>query len=386
MFKIFKKICAMITITSIILSAIGTGLYFFFRNNNKQLTLKGINEENIMFFELNNNDISYNILNPTNNNTGYLLTRFFKLDSDFILTQTLLDNNYLKISKWDNLNLNLQNNDISIIENNNVLNIDIDNIMLDIEFSNNIPTKINNYTIVNYNFNNNLNDPVIYLLKNIINPNLTELSQNQDEVNILLPPTDIDPKCLLSLSYKAMTSGNNLVAFGNCNGYSSIGIPGTNFENPKDIIADIKGALDDNYKTGFNNLKNFDKKKYDFCAGYSLGGAIAKYMSLNNYCKNIITFGTPLTQEYNYSVPIIQYINSIDDEDGCCKRDWLGFCKENGMFLVDPVTLILKGKHENMKYIGNRKNNKCIGNFAYTVWKQKFNLHLISTYENNLNF
>ena len=297
----------------------------------------------------------------------------------------MLDNNYLKISKWDNLNLNLQNNDISIIENNNVLNIDIDNIMLDIEFSNDIPTKINNYTIVNYNFNNNLNDPVIYLLKNIINPNLTELSQNQDEVNILLPPTDIDPKCLLSLSYKAMTSGNNLVAFGNCNGYSSIGIPGTNFENPKDIIADIKGALDDNYKTGFNNLKNFDKKKYDFCTGYSLGGAIAKYMSLNNYCKNIITFGTPLTHEYNYSIPIIQYINSIDDEDGCCKRDWLGICKEKGMFLLDPVTLILFGNHENKRYIGNRKNNKCIGNFAYTVWKQKFNLHLISTYENNLS-
>ena len=386
MFKI-TKLCVTLIITVIIFSLTGIGLYYTLNNNNiKQLSLKGVNEENIIFFELNNCDLSYNILNPTNNNTGYLLTRFFKLDSTFMLTQTLLDNNYLRISNWDNLDLNLENNDMSITQNNNVLNIDIDNIMLDIDFSNSVPVKINNYTVVNYNFNNNLNDSTSYLLKNIINPTLTELSQDQNNKNFLVPPNDIDPKCLLSLSYKAMTSGDNLVAFGNCNGYNSVGIPGTNFENIIDIMSDIKGALHDNYKSGFDNLKNFNGGMYDFCAGYSLGGAIAKYMSLHNYCKNIITFGTPLTFEYNYNVPIIQYINSIDDEDGCCKRDWLGFCKENGMFLVDPVSLILNGKHENMKFIGNKKNNNCVGNFAYTVWKQKFNLHLISTYENNLNF
>lgn len=385
MFKINKKICSIFTISTFILGTIGFGIYYFLTKNSRNLILKGINKENIIFFELIKNDISYNILNPTNNNTGYLLTRFFKLDSNFILTQTLLDNNYLKISNWDNLNLNLENNDISIVNNNNVLNIDIDNIMLDIEFSNDIPIKINNYNVVSYSFDITLNDPILNNLKNILNPNSTELLENESDMNILLPPTNIDPKCLLALSYKAMTSGNNLVAYGNCNGYNSVGIPGTNFENINDIMADIKGALDDNYKTGFDNLKNFDKNKYDFCAGYSLGGAIAKYMSLHNYCKNIITFGSPLTFDYNYSVPIIQYSNSIDDDDGCCKRDWLGFCKEKGMFLVDPVTLILTGKHENIKYIGNRKNNKCIGNFAYTVWKQKFNLHLISTYENNLN-
>jgi hypothetical protein len=70
--------------------------------------------------------------------------------------------------------------------------------------------------------------------------------------------------------------------------------------------------------------------------------------------------------------------------DGCCKRDWLGKCIKKGMFLADPVTLILKGNHENIRYIGERQNNECIGSFAYTIWKQGFDLHLISSYEPNL--
>ena len=214
-----------------------------------------------------------------------------------------------------------------------------------------------------------------------------QLSLNENELiknntNILITD-NIDSKCLLSLAYNAMTLGNNLVSTGVCNGYSSIGIAGTNFENIKDILADIKGSLNDNYKSGFDNLENFEHKQYDFCAGYSLGGSIAKYMSLNNYCKNIITFGSPLTMKYNEKIPIIQYINTIDD-DGCCKRNFIGICIKRGMFLVDPVTLILYGKHNNIKYIGNRKNNECVGDFAYTIWKRGFNLHLLSTYENNL--
>ena len=197
-------------------------------------------------------------------------------------------------------------------------------------------------------------------------------------------PSDIDAKCLIALSYKAMTSGKNLVAYGKCSGYNVVGIPGTNFKNIKDIVANIKGATFDNYKSGFDNLKNFDFKQYDICTGYSLGGAIAKFMSLNGYCKNVITFASPLTSKYNMDIPIIQYVNTIDDMDGCCKRDWLGKCITKGMFLADPVTLIVKGNHQNVKYIGKRQNNECVGSFAYTVWKQGFDLHLISSYEPNL--
>ena len=54
------------------------------------------------------------------------------------------------------------------------------------------------------------------------------------------------------------------------------------------------------------------------------------------------------------------------------------------MYLQDPVTLILTGSHENPTYIGNKKNNNCVGNIAYTVWKQQFNLHLATTYFQNL--
>jgi hypothetical protein len=100
---------------------------------------------------------------------------------------------------------------------------------------------------------------------------LNKISYNKTTI---IPP-DIDAKCLIALSYKAMTSGKNLVAYGTCSGYNVVGIPGTNFKNIKDIIANINGATFDNYKSGFDNLKNFDFKTYDFCAGYSLGGAIA---------------------------------------------------------------------------------------------------------------
>jgi hypothetical protein len=182
-----------------------------------------------------------------------------------------------------------------------------------------------------------------------------------------------------------MTSGQNLVATDYCNGYFVVGLPGTNFKNAGDIYANVKGALVDNYKTGFERLKNFDKTKiYDICAGYSLGGAIAKYMSKFKYCKNIVTFGAPLTRDYNKNIPIIEYINVQDDdsEEGCCEFNWNMECKTRGKLLTDPVTTILYGYHYNKKYIGKYQNENCIGKFAYTVWKTGFTLH--ETYYNNL--
>jgi hypothetical protein len=382
----YKNIsCKIISVIIAVSITIVTGVGLYFYNNHIELNLKGISGTDTIFLDLNDNKVSYDIIKQSTNNTNYyLLNRFFNLNSEFILAETLLDNNYIKISNWNYLDTNLDTNNVIVTKKNNTLNIDISDIMFTIEYVNNNPSKINDYNIVKYSIGSKINDEVYSYLQNIKNPTIDEILKPKHTSSYIIPP-EVDPKCLIDLSYKAMTSGKQRVAVGICSGYNTVGIPGTDFNNPEDIIDDIRGALYDDYKSGFDNLKNFDRtKKYDFCTGYSLGGGIAKYMSLDNYCKNIITFASPLTMKYNTKIPIIQYINTIDDDDGCCKRNWLGECIKRGMFLVDPVTLILQGNHENVKYIGKRQNNDCIGNFAYTVWKKGFDLHLISSYENNL--
>ena len=388
MFKLSNKILKLVCLSTILISSIGIGLYMYLYytevNNqvNIQLNLKGVLNQDLIFLDLNNNKISYDTVKPSSNNKTFLLNRFFTLNSEFIMVEALLDSNYKQISNWEYLETNLNTNNVLVSKDGNTLNIDISNIMFDIIYYNNIPSKINEYEIVKYNnTGGKINDTVYFYLQNIKDPIQDELFKQNIIYTTSIIPDNIDLKCFIDLSYKAMESGNNLVSVGKCSGYNTVGIPGTNFKNIKDIVADIDGAVHDNYKSGFDNLKNFDNKQYDFCTGYSLGGAIAKYMSLNNYCKNIITFASPLTMKYNMEIPITQYINTMDDMDGCCKRDWIGNCIKKGMFLVDPVTLILKGNHENVKYIGKRQNNECIGNFAYTVWKQGFNLH--ANYEDN---
>lgn len=381
------KILTLFGITSII-AAIGIGSYIYYDSthdtSNIQINLKGILGDDLIFLDLNDNKVSYDTLKRSSINTNYLLNRFFNLDSDYVLVETLLDSNYKQISEWEFMDTNLDTNKLVVSKSGSTLSIDISNIMFDITYYNDIPIKINEYDVIKYNnTGGKINDMVYSYLQNIKNPTFDDKNKINYNMTTTIPP-DIDAKCLIDLSYKAMTSGKNLVAYGTCSGYNVVGIPGTNFKNIKDIVANINGATFDNYKSGFDNLKNFDFKTYDFCAGYSLGGAIAKFMSLNGFCKNIITFASPLTSKYNMNIPIVQYVNTIDDIDGCCKRDWLGNCITKGMFLVDPVTLIVKGNHQNVKYVGKRQNNECIGSFAYTIWKQGFDLHLISSYEPNL--
>ena len=383
------KILTLFGITSI-LTGIGIGSYLYYDSthtpSNIQLNLKGILGNDLIFLDLTDDKVSYDTLKRSSINTNYLLNRFFNLDSDYVLVETLLDSNYKQISDWEYIDTNLDTSNLIVSKSRNTLSVDISNIMFDITYYNDIPIKINDYDIVKYNNTGGKITYTIYsYLKNIQNPTVDDIAKNKINHNMETTiPSDIDAKCLIALSYKAMTSGKNLVAYGKCSGYNVVGIPGTNFKNIKDIVANIKGATFDNYKSGFDNLKNFDFKQYDICTGYSLGGAIAKFMSLNGYCKNVITFASPLTSKYNMDIPIIQYVNTIDDMDGCCKRDWLGKCITKGMFLADPVTLIVKGNHQNVKYIGKRQNNECVGSFAYTVWKQGFDLHLISSYEPNL--
>ena len=387
----FYKILTGIGLTTMfvsIITTIGICIYYSTLDDNSKLSLsiKGIHESDLIYLNLENDEVSYDTLKKSSTNTNFLLNRFFNLNSDYILVETLLDSNYKQISDWEYIDTNLDTNNLIVSKTDDTLNIDISNVMFEIKYKNNIPFKINEYDIIKYNDTGGEILDVIYSnLKNIKNPIVNELNTDILSYNIsTIAPPNIDAKCLLALSYKAMTSGKNLVSYGSCTGYNVVGIPGTNFKNIKDIIANINGATFDNYKSGFDNLKNFDFKTYDFCTGYSLGGAIAKFMSLNGFCKNIITFASPLTSKYNLDIPIIQYVNTIDDMDGCCKRDWLGKCIKKGMFLVDPVTLILKGNHENIRYVGKRENNECIGSFAYTIWKQGFDLHLISSYEPNL--
>ena len=377
------KIISALGITTIIASTISICVYYATLDDYSKFTLsvKGVHQNDLIFFNLENGEVSYDTLKKSSINSNFLLNRFFNLNSEYVMVETLLDGNYKQISDWEYTNIDVGTDNVIISKSGDTLSVDISNVMFDIIYKNDIPVKINDYDIVKYN-NTKLNDFVYSNLQNIKSPSFNVVNPDYN-LTSLIPP-DIDAKCLIGLSYKAMTSGKDLVAYGKCSGYNVVGVPGTDFKNIKDIIANINGATFDNYKSGFDNLKNFDFKTYDFCTGYSLGGAIAKYMALNGYCKNVITFASPLTSKYKMDIPIIQYVNTIDDTDGCCKRDWSGKCLKKGMFLTDPVTLIVKGTHVNIKYVGKRQNDDCIGSFAYTIWKQGFNLHLISSYEPNL--
>jgi hypothetical protein len=380
-YEINKMHCKIISVITTIFIGICTGIYYATLDDystNFTLSVKGIQQNDLIFFNLENGKVSYDTLKKSSINSNFLLNRFFNLNSEYVMVETLLDGNYNQISDWEYIDTDVGTNNFIISKSGNTISVDV---MFDIIYKNDIPVKINDYDIIKYN-NTRINDFVYSNLQNIKSPSLNVNNLNRN-LSSLVPP-DIDAKCLIELTYKAMTSGKDLVAYGKCSGYNVVGVPGTDFKNIKDIIANIKGATYDNYKSGFDNLKNFDFKIYDFCAGYSLGGAIAKYMALIGYCKNVITFASPLTSKYNMDIPIIQYVNTIDDTDGCCKRDWSGKCLKKGMFLTDPVTLIFKGTHVNIKYIGKRQNDDCIGSFAYTIWKQGFDLHLISSYEPNL--
>ena len=379
------KIASIVCVTCSLLSGIITGLFYYITDTNYSiLNIKGGINSTTMYFELNNNDVNYNILNPLVNNTGFLLTRFFMFeDVEPSLVQTLLYSNYTQASMWELIFTDFQHKDLIITRSSNNIEIMIDNISLDIEFYLKKPIKFNDYNIINYSINSRLlNDPIINSLNQIINPNITLLSMNNSsKIYTSLPPSNINPSCFMNLAYN--NGATDMVSTGMCNGYTVVGVPGTNFSHINDIISDLDGLTLDNFKHGFTSLTNFDSKTYDFCAGYSLGGGIVKYISLNNYSRNIITFGSPLTHMYNNAIPIIQYINTVDT-DGCCQYSWFGACQQYGMYLQDPVTLILSGSHENPTYIGTRKNNNCVGNIAYTVYKTQFNLHLVTTYLENL--
>lgn len=383
-----------------ILTSIGLGIYYFtsqdlYRNNSIQFKAT-FNQSETIYMTINSTYLQYDLLKENTNKTGYLLTRFFSAPIP-TFAQTFINKSYQKKTNWDIFEIenNNDNQDFQIQYNSLQYPtfISLYNQHIDIDYleDNITPVTYNsNYTIVDYTFSKDGKpltpdtSNVFSLLNNIKNPNQTEIMIDDNFVSNLLPPKNVNPRCLIDLAYEAMMSGQNLVKTGYCNGYFVVGIPGTNFKNIGDIYADVKGALIDNYETGFKNLKNFDKTKiYDICTGYSLGGAIAKFMSQYKYCKNIVTFGSPLTHQYNKNVPIREYINVMDDDgDGCCAYHWNMKCKTHGMLLTDPVTTILNGYHYNQLYVGTHKNNNCIGKFAYTVWKTGFVLH--STYQDNL--
>ena len=365
---------------------IGGFIYHFnYKLFYNQLEFSGIYQNKSIFMHIDNNIANYDIIEPIfSDNNSFILTRFFLFKNEkATLSQTILDKSYSKLSNWDILEIENLSNEKIITLSNYDITINFNGAKEKVLFENRIPKSFNSFKIVNYRFDSSLNSNTYNVLKNIPNPTQSDFDNDKD-FKTSLPPSNINPKCLINLAYKAMISGDNLVKYGSCNNYEVVAMGGTNFKNYEDIWSDVVGAIDDNYKTGFDNLKNFDFKTHQICTGYSLGGAIAKYMAINNYCQNVITFGTPLTRDYKVSIPIAQYISVVDDEEGCCKRNWFGECVQKGMFLADPVSLILKGTHNNIKYVGNVKNKQCLGTFAYTVFRTKFNLHLISTYEQYL--
>jgi hypothetical protein len=398
--------CIVSTVVSIA-TTIGLCFYFLYPQQNlllenrQQIQFKAtFNHTETIYMSINSTYIQYDLLRENQNQTGYLLTRFFSTPLP-TFAQTFLTNSYIKKTNWDIFEIDNNNNHNFEIQYNShyyptLISLYGQMIYIDYLPDNITPYLYNSkYTITEFAFHREskskektllTNDTaqIFDLLYNIKNPNDTEIMQDDDYISNLLPPKDVDPRCLIDMAYDAMLSGQNLVKTGYCNNYFVVGIGGTNFKNAGDIYANIKGALIDNFESGFNNLKNFDKTKvYDICTGYSLGGAIAKYMSKFKYCKNIVTFGSPLTHDYNKNIPIQEYINVMDDDsNGCCDYHWNMKCKTYGMLLTDPVTTILNGYHYNKLYIGKHNNNNCIGKFAYTVWKTGFHLH--SSYQDNL--
>jgi len=301
-------------------------------------------------------DIFYDTINT--HNDIHLLTRLVNFtDGKPVMIQTILDDNYEQITHWE------------YVSNYKFSLYDIENNLLNVTY------------IVKDDY-----DSILYKIRQIKNPESTDiinLNMNYIYLSNESESEYINPTCFLDLITEASNLGKNKVAEGLCHGFTVVAFSGTNFENIKDIISNIEGPFDD-YKNAFKNIDNFNPGNYDFCVGYSIGGAIVKYLStLKIYCNNIITFGSLLTQNYNNNIPIIEYINVLDD-DGCCEKTLFGHCNYNGMFLVDPITHIVKGNHHNIKYIGERTNNNCIGSFLYTIWKTDFDLHKLDTYYNNI--
>jgi hypothetical protein len=398
-------ITCIVTAVLSVATSIGMGIWYLYPPSSSQLRQQlqftaTYNNTETIYMTINSTYIQYDLLKENINKTGFLLTRFFSSPLP-TFAQTFITNSYQKKTNWDIFDIDNNNNHAFEIQYNDqsyptLISLHGQTIDIDYLADNITPLTYNNkYTITDFAFNFDNDTPkhnelsintllTFDLLSKIKNPNDTEITQDDDYISNLLPPKDVDPRCLIDLTYDAMMSGQNLVKTGYCNNYFVVGIGGTNFKNAGDIYANIKGALIDNFKSGFDNLRNFDRTKtYDICAGYSLGGAIAKYMSQFSYCKNIVTFGSPLTHDYNMNIPIREYITVQDaDSNACCDYHWNMKCKTYGMLLTDPVTTILNGYHYNKFYIGEHSNNNCIGKFAYTVWKMGFELH--SSYQDKL--
>jgi hypothetical protein len=341
-----KTIITVICSSTILFSSF---IFFYF------YSIFNTSNNEIIFFDVVGDDIFYDTINT--NNDVHLLTRLVNFtDGKPIMIQTILDNNYEQLTHWE------------YVSNYNFSLHDIENHLL-------------NTTIIK----NEDSYSILYKIRKIKTPESNEIIKlNMNYIYLYNGVDYINPTCFLDLIAEASNLGKNKAAEGMCNDFTVVAFSGTNFKNIKDIVSNIEGPFDD-YKDAFQNIDNFKYKNYDFCVGYSLGGAIVKYLStLQIYCNNIITFGSLLTENYNNHIPIVEYIN-VSDDDGCCEKSLLGECKLNGMFLVDPVTHIIKGNHHNVKYIGKKSNNNCIGSFLYTIWKTDFNLHNLDSYYNNID-
>ena len=356
-----KYKCILLTILSLGSLFFGTLVYYFLPISNTMV--RHITHNEILFLDIMNIDnILYNILS-TNNGT-YLLTRMIdSIEGRPIMVQTLLDLNFYQISDW------------YYVSNYNFSLLDVRN--------------NTNYDSFNYSWNSN-HFYTLTQINNIINPSRDRiLNYTTEHILAVKHNQIIDPKCLLDLVVESMKNGKDKSATGRCDSMTVIAFPGTDFENTQDILSNIKGPID-YYRSAFENIDNFEYRKYDICTGYSLGGAITKYLStLGEYCTSIVTFGSLLTEHYNNNIPIIEYINVMDYPDGCCEINWIGECNKRGMILADPVTHLVKGFHHNVKYINkhenvNKLNVECVGSFIYTIWKTEFTLHNIGTYKENL--
>ena len=365
------------------------------------------NQNSTLYFDIKNKSVDYNIL--IDNGEIKMLRRF----SSMRMYETLLSQNNTQITQWEEIQTNLGNNpkvNIAYDKTDStklIISIGDDNVSVDFGslLKNSQSVGFADYNIIDwsyglqslendYNYNIIKNIPVI--LPNILSNRMLRqrhltLADNYLDINMR--------KCMTILirqSYnipKFNNSISHMYAEGLCNGKSIIAYAGTNnYKDPRildslfisDVVNDIYGGTIDNFKRGFEQFPIPPNKIFDFAIGHSLGGALVKWGVSNNKlkAKNVITYGSPYTSDYDESIPITQFINTVDDSTACCQYGFFN-CAKYGVTYTDPVSQVLPftlngrtSKHINPYYLGSKKYISCQGSFAGTVYKTGASLHV----------
>jgi len=115
--------------------------------------------------------------------------------------------------------------------------------------------------------------------------------------------------CAAKLSSDVYGFGGNKGNVISCDGLNTVGFQGTNPAEMQDVADDLI-AVYDNFYSGWSHVEWGTNgvnqgTSYQLCTGHSLGGAIAKYNTLQGKCGQTITFGAPVTANHPGNIPLL---------------------------------------------------------------------------------